>query len=134
MTGVSQDSVGRRVVVELNNGSEYRGTLVKLGKIGVLVRRKGASIPDIFENDDFTKISLDEKAETLKAAVVKQVKVTNVRRHLLNHHGWLLTQINSMTDEEAMEAHTVLHGLESASNIGHIHRGDADDSDTDAEE
>lgn len=54
---------------------------------------------------------------------LKPVKLNNVRRHLVNAHGWKLSAVNQLIDEEAFVQHTGLHEGPDAADIGHKHEG-----------
>lgn len=75
---------------------------------------------------------IEEAPETPKRIAqktLKLVKVTNVRQHLVDRHGMLRSDANSMTDEAAMEYHDEIDH----SDLGHKHESEEEEADTEAE-
>jgi hypothetical protein len=88
----------------------------------LLLKVKGKSSAILilgFEIDTIESVSSSE--DDVTQSTLKPVKLNNVRRHLVNAHGWGLKQINQLTDDEAFVQHTGLHEGPDAADLGHKH-------------
>lgn len=117
--------VGKKVLLDVKERDEEQieGWIEAIGKNGVLLKRKKNSTgsAELLFPFEITGVQLLEIAEQIKQTELKPVTVKNVRKHLISHHGWYLSQVNKITDDEALEAHTALHDLEVAFDYGHHH-------------
>lgn len=121
--------VDRKVVLVYNKGEEsieIEGTVQNASPVGVIIKPKGRASIELIEADQIERIeAAPEKAKTLSAKAVKNVIYGNARQHLLDKHGFTLTQVNSLTEEAALEIHDAIDHAD----LGHKHGATkADDS------
>lgn len=118
---------GKRVTLTLSNPEEGGENLVLEGKIDVanaaaiLFKAKGRSNLEMYENDRVLSVeTAPEKPKALKAKNLKEVEATGVKQHLVDRHGYKLTDINALEDDAAHEFHSDLDH----SDLGHVHKGE----------
>lgn len=131
--------VGKKVVLTRNlatpneNGElavEVEGTLEAANEFGIMLKPKGQVKAEIINASDVEEIRLaPEKAKTIRAKTLKLIEEGQAKSHLLERHGYTLTQVNAMSEAEAFAIHL---GIDhKASDLGHLH---ADKSATPAAE
>ena len=88
----------------------------------LLIKPKGKSGAELVLKFEIASIELVTSSDDdLAQVTLKPVKLNNVRRHLVNYHGWGLKQVNQLGDDEALIQHTGLHEGPDAGDIGHKH-------------
>lgn len=98
----------------------------------LMVRQKGRTMGFLLEVADVVEIETDEDdVKPIKQKKLKAVDTNTVRQHLADRHGYELTHVNSLTDEQAEEEHDAIdHG-----NLGHTHQEETPESeDTDSDD
>jgi hypothetical protein len=131
--------IGKRVVVVRNvNGEngpeavEIEGYVETANAKGVLLKPKGKTQFDLIEADEIEKIDLAPEDTKLKARRINPVKLGQAKNHLLERHGYTLTQVNDMTEQEAFEFHLSLD--HKAEDLGHYHAEKPAKKDDDSED
>ena len=129
----------RKVVLTVNDPEAEGGVATVEGKavnanaLGILLKPKGKSSFVLYEVDDIQSVdTAPDKPKGLKAKTLKLVEAGNVRQHLVDRHGYRLSEINAMSDEDALEFHEQLDH----SDLGHFHaeKAAADSSSEGSEE
>lgn len=125
---------GKRVTVVRNlpepneagdSSVEIEG-LVQVGNdMGILIKPKGKVTFDLIPIDEIEEVfEKAEESKELKASKLKPVKRENVKRHLLDRHGYTLEWVNGVTDEQAETHHDQIDHV--ASKLGHVHVAEED--------
>lgn len=128
---------GKKVVVTVNlaepnekgeGAVEYEGTIQAGNELGFLIKPKGQVQFKLLDRASIEDVRLvQDKSATIKRSKLQLVKVGQARRHLLERHGATLTQVNGLTEEQAMEHH---NGIDhEASDLGHIHVAEGESTD-----
>jgi hypothetical protein len=111
-----------------NGAVEIEGTVQAGNELGLLIKPKGQVSFKLIDRAEIEDISLvADKSSELKRSKLKPVKVGQARRHLLERHGYKLTDVNGMTEEQAMEFHDSLD--HEALDLGHVHVAESEKSD-----
>lgn len=123
------DFVGKKIVLTRNLkepnakgelAEEVEGTLEAANPQGIMFKPKGQVKPEIIMADEVEEIRYaPEKAKALKAKTLKPITYGQARGHLLERHGMTLTQVNGLTEEQALAYHNELDHV--ASGLGHVH-------------
>jgi len=113
---------GKKVIVTVNledgTASEVEGKVEVANQEAILIKPKGKTRIDIIEASTIEEIRLaPEPAKKLTAKKLKPVELGRVRQHLLDRHGYRLSEISAMAEEQAREFH---EGLDH-SDLGHVH-------------
>lgn len=102
---------------------EVEGTVQAVNDaMGLLLKPKGSVNFSMFDLGDIEpgSVSLAQDSSTkLKASKLKVLKVGQARRHLLERHGLTLSQVNGMTEEQALEYHSSID--HETAELGHVH-------------
>lgn len=110
------DYIGKRVDLELNDEGEVlnlTGTIESANSIGFVFKPFGSPKVALYETAQVEGISLAEQKEpVLKARRLNPVDMGNVKRHLVDRHGYPLADINEMKADDALKFHNedVDHG------------------------
>lgn len=113
---------GKRVIVVVNgeNGEaqEIEGTIDSVTAGAFILRPKGKTKVELIEDDDVLEIKdAPTPTKALKAKSLKPIELGQARAHLLDRHGYKLSDINALSEQEAFDFHaTVDH-----SELGHNH-------------
>lgn len=114
---------GKKIVVVYNKGDEaveVEGTAQAANSVGILLKPKGKTTIDIIELAQIESVRyVADKPKSLAAKVLKPVEFGQARNHLLERHGYTLTQINDMDEQAAFDAHNAID--HKASDLGHVH-------------
>ena len=101
---------------------EVEGTVQTGNELGLLVKPKGQVSFKIFHRDSIEPDSItlvEDKSTKLKRSKLQPVKIGQARRHLLERHGFTLSYVNGLTEEQAMKVHDEIdHEME---DLGHVH-------------
>ena len=99
---------------------EIEGTVVAANAIGILLKPKGQVKPVIIEVGDVEQIGYaPEKIKAIKAKMLKPITYGQAKSHLLERHGMTLTDVNKLSEEEALKYH---NGLDhKVLDLGHVH-------------
>lgn len=111
------------VFPEDGNGdaAELEGTIESANASGVLFRAKGKTKRDIIMSERIVEITLQPDTEArLKAKALKPVVLGQAKGHLLERHGYTLTEVNEMTEDAAFSAHASID--HKAADLGHMHQ------------
>lgn len=113
--------VDRKVVLVYNSGDETKeieGTVQQASAVGVIIKPKGRAGIELIEAGQIERIeAAPEKEKTLPQKNLKNVLYGAARQHLLDRHSFTLTQVNSMTEEAALEVHDAIDHAD----LGHSH-------------
>lgn len=127
---------GKRVVVTHNlpekndkgeGAVEIEGTVQVGNEIGLLIKPKGQvnfKLVPLGEIEPGSIKLVQDKSTTIKASKLKPVKIGQARRHLLERHGFTLTKVNGLTEEDAAKLHDSIDHVES--DLGHVHMTEAE--------
>lgn len=109
---------------------EMEGTVQAGNELGLLIKPKGKVKFELIERGLIEEIVLvTEKSSELERTSLKPVKIGQARRHLMERHGYTLSQANALTEEEAMEIHEKID--HEADDLGHIHSDKSTEKATD---
>lgn len=129
MTTVTEDLTqwkDRKVIVTINKtdsegqptAEEIEGVVENASAIGLLIKPKGKGTVEMVEATDIESIvPVAEKPKPLKSKSVKEIPFGQVRAHLLVSHGAQLSEINNMTEEDALKTHDAIDHAD----LGHQH-------------
>jgi hypothetical protein len=118
--------VNKKVILTVKNpedaeGSKEReGTIVTATPVGIMFRDKGRTTSDILVPNEILGVELAPDNRKVTVKYIKEVELGNVRAHLADRHGFLLSVVNSMTEDEAQTVHNSQHS-EHGGDLGHIH-------------
>lgn len=111
---------GKKVNVKLLNEDEtFPAVVEEATEFAAILRRKGKSALEMHPKDDIEEIELQPEHEReLKARRLDPVTLDNVKRHLIDRHGYSLASVNPMSPESAYQFHNeqVDHA-----ELGHYH-------------
>lgn len=111
---------GKKVNVKLLNEDEtFPAVVEEATEFAAILRRKGKSALEMHPKDDIEEIELQPEHEReLKARRLDPVTLDNVKRHLIDRHGYSLASVNPMSPEYAYQFHNeqVDHA-----ELGHYH-------------
>lgn len=98
----------------------YEVTVMRASAMGILVKPKGSSTPKLVLADDVIDVEeIASTPSTLRQRALDPIAVGKARRHLLDYHGISLSQINEITEDQAVAQHEKLPH----SDAGHHHNG-----------
>lgn len=104
---------------------EIEGLAQAANALGVLIKPKGKTNVELIELHDIEEISFaPEKNKILKPKSLRPVTYGQAKSHLLERHGYTLTEANALTEEEALETHDKIDHVED--DLGHIHEDKSD--------
>lgn len=105
---------------------ELDGTVAAVAGDAIMFKPKGKTNALLVELGDIESIDFaKEKAKTLSRKTLKMVTYGQARTHLLERHGYTLTEINSMSEADALRLH---NGIDhEAADLGHVHKDKAED-------
>ena len=107
--------------------TELEGTLMAVApNIGIMVRPKGKQQGELIKLEDLAEENPIEVAAAsirdLKPQSLKPVSVDDARKHLVERHGYKISEINPMSPTDAYSFHESLDHTD----LGHNHnRGEA---------
>lgn len=100
--------------------SEIEGTVQAANSEAILIKPKGKTTPSLILTSMIESIEyVNEKPKELKAKVLKEVDYGTARSHLLERHGYTLSEINKVSEKEALEVHSLIDHV--AAGLGHVH-------------
>lgn len=110
---------GKKVNVKLTTEDEvFEAVAEEATDFAVILRRKGKSALEMHPADEVENIELrPDVIKELKGRRLDFIVLDNIKRHLVDRHGYGLASVNAMTVEEAYEFH---EGLDH-SDLGHFH-------------
>lgn len=110
----------KKVNIKLHDEDETFPAMVESATaVALIFRRKGKSAVEMKTAEEVETIELQPEAEReLKARRLDPVTLDNVKRHLVDRHGYSLASINALSSEAAYNFHEseVDH-----SELGHYH-------------
>jgi hypothetical protein len=107
---------------------ELEGTLVAVAGDAVMFKQKGKATAGLIDISDIERVDHAESGtKKLARKTLKMVKFGQARNHLLERHGYTLTQVNDLSEKEAFELHEAID--HEAQDLGHVHKDKADESD-----
>jgi hypothetical protein len=120
---------GKKVIVTVNlkepnekgeSAIEIEGTAQNANDLGILLKPKGKTNLELIEAADIEDVRYaPEPDKKLTAKSLKDVEYGQAKQHLLDRHGLTLTDINSLTEQAALDYHS---GLDhKALDLGHVH-------------
>ena len=120
---------GKKVVVIRNlaeanekgeTAVEVEGTIQAANARGGLLKPKGKSSYELIEMKEIEDVRLVETSvKPIKRKKLKPVEIGGARNHLAERHGYSLSEVNEMTEEDALTEHESID--HEASDIGHVH-------------
>lgn len=112
--------VDKRAMITKRGDEPFEGTIIRASAMGVLVKPKGSSTPTLILAADVEDITeIESKPSTLRQKALDAIADGKARRHLLDYHGISLSQVNEITEEQAVEQHNRLPHEDA----GHHHNG-----------
>lgn len=114
-----------RVVLSID-GEEVLGRVEAASPVGIILKYKGSSRAILLENEEIKEIELDKKEAEVKPSELRWPINSTVRKHLASHHGYKLSSVNEMANDQGMLIHHELHKAEDADQLGHYHPGSLD--------
>lgn len=120
---------GKKVVVTRNledgTAGEIEGTVQIGSAIGLLLKPKGKSGAELIEAESIEQVVEQAEApKKLTRKVLKPIPYGQARTHLLERHGATLTDINGVSEEEALAIHAEID--HEADDLGHTHKAPED--------
>jgi len=120
---------GKRVIVVhrvdgKTDAEEVEGTAEAANDQAILLKPKGKTQLQLIEAGNIEDVRfVEDKPKALARKTLKVVQFGQARNHLLERHAFTLSQVNEMSEQEALEKH---EGIDhEASDLGHVH-GDKD--------
>jgi hypothetical protein len=99
---------------------EIEGTATAANALGIMLKPKGKTGLELYEADTIQSVAYaPEKEKELKAKTLKVVEYGNAKQHLVDRHGYKLSEINKMSEQEAFDFHNDLDHVELE--LGHVH-------------
>lgn len=85
------------------------GTVASAMPQAIAFKEKGKSNLTLINKDQIASIHIAPEAEAeMKARRLNIVNLDNVKRHLVDRHGYALADINKMTPEQALNFHDTI--------------------------
>lgn len=112
---------------------ELEGTVEAVAGDALMFRPKGKTSATIINASEIESIDYAETGvKKLSRRILKAVKHGQARAHLLERHGFTVTQVNEMTEKQALDIHD---GIDHEGNdLGHTHKSKDEDESDDNEE
>jgi len=119
---------GQKVIVTVLPNAEkeetenqtYEGKAEVANGTGMLLKAKGRSGLHLLALDQIVNVEFaPEKPKKIAVKTVKKVKFGNVRQHLADRHGYTVADLDEVTEENALDAHTNLD--HAAEGLAHVH-------------
>lgn len=116
----------RKVLVRFDSDEAEleKGTVTAATPLGIIFKPYGKSNADLIPATRIRHIELQPDDTELKPRRVNPVTLSNVKRHLVDWHGYHLADVNAMTPEHALAFHEgTLEGVPSPDHnlLGHYH-------------
>jgi hypothetical protein len=106
------------------SAKEMEGKVEAGSPIGVAFKEKGKRDVEFIEPNDIVEIALaPDKPKNISQRKLKPITDTQARQHLVDRHGFLRSQVNKMTDDEAFKEHNAIDH----DDLGHRHVSEDDD-------
>lgn len=113
-----------------DTAEELEGTLVAVAGDAVMFKQKGKATAGLIDIGDIERVDhADTGSKKLVRKTLKVVKFGQARNHLLERHGYTVTQVNEITEKEAYDLHASID--HEAQDLGHVHKDKADDEASD---
>lgn len=121
---------GKQVILHVlqDDGTvaELEGKVEDASEVGMAFKEKGKRDVDLVFPDKIEEIALaPSKPKTISQKKLKPAVESTVRQHLADRHGWLRSEINKLSDEDAFAQHENLDH----DDLGHKHVAADDDAD-----
>ena len=111
--------VKERGVVKLKDGTEHEGRIDAGSAIGIVLRPKGSRGSLLIEAKDIESITVEAKGKPrLRRKVLPTPLPGRNREHLIERHGYAVSEIEAMDEASAKAFHDSLDH----SDLGHSHR------------
>lgn len=125
MAATITEYVGKRVEVTFAEGvqedsdnAKITGKVENANAVGFVFKPAGSSKSRLYQTSDVAEIRMAPEAEpVLRSRRLDPIALKNVKRHLVDRHGYTLTDINDMSPEAALDFH---EGL-GHDDLGHYH-------------
>lgn len=127
---------GKQVLVHVieddGSVSEKEGKFEEASEVGVAFKEKGKRDVDLLLPEEIEEVTAaPTKPKKLVQKKLKPATESTARQHLADRHGYDLTDLNEMSDEQAFSDHEEIDH----ENLGHKHEADDDDeADEDSDE
>lgn len=110
---------GKDVLLTLDSEEDaIEGRVESGSEVGVAFKRKGKRDIDLILPGSIVSIELaPTKPTVIKTKSILVVPVERIRTHLVDRHGWNLSTVNALTNEEA----ELQHNKVDHSDLGHEH-------------
>lgn len=108
----------KKVVLTIG-GEKTEGKVMAASAIGIVFKAKGSSATKLIEAKDIEDIAeVVAGPKKLKSRVIPQVHDAKNREHLIERHGYKVSEIEKLSEEDAKAFHDSLDH----SDLGHSHR------------
>lgn len=126
---------GKQVIVHVitDDGSveEKEGKFEEASEVGVAFKEKGKRDVDLLLPEQIEEVAAaPSKPKKLTQKKLKPATESTARQHLADRHGYDLSDLNEMSDEQAFSDHEDIDHT----NLGHKHESDEDEADDEAGE
>lgn len=116
----------RKVLVRFDSDEAEleKGTVTAATPLGIIFKPYGKSNADLVPAARIRHIELQPDDSELKPRRVNPATLANVKRHLVDWHGYKLADVNAMTPEAALAFHEgTMEGVEKIDHslLGHYH-------------
>lgn len=109
----------KKVTLQLTDNSTVEGTVEAGSAVGVVFKEKGQRGTKLIEASQIAAIELVAEApKKLKQRTLPIVTEGKVREHLIERHGYAVSEIEKLSEDDAKTFHD---GLDH-SDLGHKHR------------
>lgn len=110
---------GKKVSIKLADEAEaFDATCEAANAKAVMFKRKGKANVEFKNIDEIEKIELQDDAEpVVKARRLDLVTLSNIKRHLVDRHGYAVADVNAMKSADALAFH---EGIDHTP-LGHFH-------------
>src|SRR4051812_43510634 len=88
---------------------ELEGTITTATPVGILFKARGRATADLILPDQIVAVELAPDNRKVTVKYIKPVQLGQVRTHLADRHGFLLSMLNTITEEEAVLIHDKQH-------------------------
>lgn len=104
---------------EPDGRKEVTGRIIEGNDLGVIFKAKSQRVQELINTEDILDVSeaVSARLRVVSQKKLKQVGPSVIKRHMADYHGWGRTQLNGMSEVEAMRQHDEIDH----SDLGHCH-------------
>lgn len=98
---------------------EVTGRVVAGNELGIAFKAKSQRVQDIIDANDIIEITeaVSARLRLVSQKKLREVTPPNIKRHLADYHGWVRSQLNEMSETEAIRLHDEIDHTD----LGHCH-------------